>query len=301
MPHDADEMVLEQRLNAHFRPGVPDDADLQVDQPLAQRPDILVGLWREAQAYAGRRLPRRGDEPAGERVHETLIGADREDRSSDARSSAFGRRARAQLRTSLARSPTRARNAAACGVGTNPRPARTSSGSPVAARRRASVRLIAEALRPSLPRSARTRCLRRAKRRAQRAGSSRSRPSAILPCAADRSMHGMALHATINCVCCAFRYVRMRLSSPTTLFGAAMTPHRDMSTAADRDRDGGSPDDGMPPRQRALVVTAVLAAIVLVVLDAAIANVALPTLATALHVSPPPPSGSSRAIRWRWS
>ena len=44
-------------------------------------------------------------------------------------------------------------------------------------------------------------------------------------------------------------------------------------------------DDGLPLPQRAVAMTAVLAAIVLVVLDGAIANVALPTLASALAVS----------------
>jgi hypothetical protein len=41
---------------------------------------------------------------------------------------------------------TRSRSSIARGVGTRPRPARTSSGSPVVSRRRASARLIAEGL-----------------------------------------------------------------------------------------------------------------------------------------------------------
>jgi DHA2 family multidrug resistance protein-like MFS transporter len=44
--------------------------------------------------------------------------------------------------------------------------------------------------------------------------------------------------------------------------------------------------DGLPTPQRYVAMAALLAAIVLAVLDGAIANVALPTIATALHVSP---------------
>lgn len=44
--------------------------------------------------------------------------------------------------------------------------------------------------------------------------------------------------------------------------------------------------DGLPQPRRALAIAAVLAATVLVVLDAAIANVALPTIAPALQVTP---------------
>ena len=44
-------------------------------------------------------------------------------------------------------------------------------------------------------------------------------------------------------------------------------------------------EDGLPLEQRSIAITAVLAAIVLVVLDGAIANVALPTIASSLAVS----------------
>ena len=44
-------------------------------------------------------------------------------------------------------------------------------------------------------------------------------------------------------------------------------------------------DDGLPTPRRTVAAAAILAAIVLAVLDGAIANVALPTLASALHVS----------------
>ncbi len=52
------------------------------------------------------------------------------------------------------------------------------------------------------------------------------------------------------------------------------------SSIASKDRE-----DGLPMPRRAFAAAAVLAAIVLAVLDGAIANVALPTIATALHVS----------------
>jgi DHA2 family multidrug resistance protein-like MFS transporter len=43
---------------------------------------------------------------------------------------------------------------------------------------------------------------------------------------------------------------------------------------------------GLPQRRRTIAIASVLAALVLVVLDAAIANVALPTIARSLHVTP---------------
>jgi MFS transporter, DHA2 family, multidrug resistance protein len=46
------------------------------------------------------------------------------------------------------------------------------------------------------------------------------------------------------------------------------------------------PEEGLPTPRRYFALLAVLAALVLVVLDSAIANVALPTMARALHVSP---------------
>jgi DHA2 family multidrug resistance protein-like MFS transporter len=45
-------------------------------------------------------------------------------------------------------------------------------------------------------------------------------------------------------------------------------------------------DEGLPEPQRTQAVAAIFAALVLVVLDGAIANVALPTIASTLHVSP---------------
>src|SRR5271170_3788854 len=55
---------------------------------------------------------------------------------------------------------------------------------------------------------------------------------------------------------------------------------------AKRDRDPDVRDDGMPIPQRYYVAAAVMAAVILVVLDGAIANVALPTLAATLRASP---------------
>ena len=48
----------------------------------------------------------------------------------------------------------------------------------------------------------------------------------------------------------------------------------------------GESEDGLPTPRRYIAAAAVLAAIVLAVLDGAIANVALPTIATTLHVTP---------------
>ncbi|CAM2195669.1 protein of unknown function [Paraburkholderia kururiensis] len=56
---------------------------------------------------------------------------------------------RSTPRASFTTSRVRSRSASACGVSTMLRPARTSSGSPVASRRRVSVRLMADALNPS--------------------------------------------------------------------------------------------------------------------------------------------------------
>ncbi|WP_284310767.1 MFS transporter [Labrys miyagiensis] len=57
------------------------------------------------------------------------------------------------------------------------------------------------------------------------------------------------------------------------------------ASTADGKEDPDAAEDGLPTPQRHYVVAAVLAAVVLVVLDGAIANVALPTMAAALRVS----------------
>jgi DHA2 family multidrug resistance protein-like MFS transporter len=84
--------------------------------------------------------------------------------------------------------------------------------------------------------------------------------------------------------------VVMDIFSRTRLFGDIMPAlhhsHDGAQADAKRDRDPEAWDDGMPAPQRYFVLAAVLAAVVLGVLDGAIANVALPTLAAALRVSP---------------
>lgn len=77
-PDDADKAVAEQRLHAHFRPRVAEHADVEVHQPLPQRPRVLVGLGGEAQAHARSCGHGRHDQPRGEGLSETLIGPYRE-------------------------------------------------------------------------------------------------------------------------------------------------------------------------------------------------------------------------------
>lgn len=52
---------------------------------------------------------------------------------------------------------------------------------------------------------------------------------------------------------------------------------------------------GLPERHRSIAIACVLAAMALVVLDAAIVNVALPTLAQSLHASEAPPLVACKA------
>ncbi len=68
---------------------------------------------------------------------------------------------------------------------------------------------------------------------------------------------------------------------------ASPPPPRRAATAADPAAAARPPEaeDGLPQPRRTLAAAAILAAIVLAVLDGAIANVALPTLSGALHVS----------------
>jgi hypothetical protein len=49
---DADEPIPEQRLHARLRPGLSGNAQLEVDEPLAQRPRVLVRLGRETRPRA---------------------------------------------------------------------------------------------------------------------------------------------------------------------------------------------------------------------------------------------------------
>jgi DHA2 family multidrug resistance protein-like MFS transporter len=76
--------------------------------------------------------------------------------------------------------------------------------------------------------------------------------------------------------------------------GHAMPPFTEKNEA-------DSSDEGLPAPQRYFALAAVLAAMVLVVLDSAIANVALPTIAGALQSRLAHPSGLSSDISWLWS
>ena len=122
-----------------------DDAGLQVDGAVAQRRAVLVGLLHEAQPHAGRLRADARDQGRAEVLHEALAGAQRE-RADELLRGRASRRGAAPPRASCTSWPTRSRSSSARGVGTRPRPARTSSGSPVASRSRASARLIADGL-----------------------------------------------------------------------------------------------------------------------------------------------------------
>ena len=146
--HDADEAVAKERLGAQLGPGRRlDDPGLEVDGPLAQRRGLLVGLGHETQAHMGRLGADARDQLRAEVLDEALARAQGEgpaERGEVGRPA--GRRTASASCTSWG---TRSRSSSARGVGTRPRPARTSSGSPVVSRRRASARLMAEGLRPS--------------------------------------------------------------------------------------------------------------------------------------------------------
>jgi hypothetical protein len=125
-------------------PGLADHAGLQVDDAVAQRRAVLVGLLHEAQAHAGRLGADAREQRRPEVLDEAFAGAQREGARQLPRDRASaGRRTAAPSCTSWA---TRSRSSSARGVGTRPRPARTSSGSPVVSRSRASARLIADGL-----------------------------------------------------------------------------------------------------------------------------------------------------------
>ena len=77
LPDDAHELIAEQRLHAHLRPGFAEHADLEVDEALPQRPHVLVGLGRETQSHARRRIRLAADQQARpEGFHEAVVGAD---------------------------------------------------------------------------------------------------------------------------------------------------------------------------------------------------------------------------------
>ena len=135
VPHHADMLVMKQHLSADLRRRGAEHADLQIDRPLPQRPRILVGFGCEAQADMRRGLRRSRPTTGAARnsrnaslarmVKVSVEGADLD---------AARRCGRSTARASRVSAWTGSRNAMARGVGTSPRPARTRSGSPVAAR-----------------------------------------------------------------------------------------------------------------------------------------------------------------------
>src|SRR5215469_18281968 len=90
----------------------------------------------------------------------------------------------------------------------------------------------------------------------------------------------MAFGARINFHPCAFRHV----IAAAMLCRTQLFPGCTMSTATTH--GAAIEPDGLPAPQRRLVIAAVLTSIVLVVLDGAIANLALPTIALSLEVPP---------------
>src|SRR5262249_21213091 len=73
------ETVAEQGLRAHLRPRrLPHHAGLQVDDAVAQRRAVLVGLLHEAQPHAGSFFRDAGNEARSKILHETFAGPQRE-------------------------------------------------------------------------------------------------------------------------------------------------------------------------------------------------------------------------------
>ncbi len=149
-PYDRDEFVVQQRLQSEFGPGGPQNPDFQIQPTVAQRFDILVRFRRETQAHTGRHFSHCVHETSGMEVEKAFARANHESALQLRKVQRFGGRTQDRLRGTRDLRGTWSRSARACGVSTIYRPARTSSGSSVASRNRASVRLIAEALRPSL-------------------------------------------------------------------------------------------------------------------------------------------------------
>ena len=114
----------------------------------------------------------------------------------------------ARPRPSCTSRPTRSRSSSARGVGTSPRPARTSSGSPVASRSRASARLIADGLSRSR-RPARGDAAFR-QQHVQHDQQAEVRPRHATTVTAP----GMASNAMMKCIPCVFRHAKRQLPSP---------------------------------------------------------------------------------------
>jgi hypothetical protein len=143
--HDADETVAEQCLHTQFRSRrLADNAGFQIDDSVAKWRAVLVGLLHEAQPHAGRFLANAGNEVRPEVLHKAFAGPQRE--RSDQLFEVELSLGAAPLRPPAPAGLTCSRSSSARGVGTRPRPALTSSGSPVVSRNRASARLIADGL-----------------------------------------------------------------------------------------------------------------------------------------------------------
>ncbi len=147
-PHHRDEVVLKQRLGTQLgRRGGADHPGLEIQLAAAQGAALLVGFGQKVQPH-----PRRfGGEPAqqggAEQFHQPLAGAQGEGAFQPRR---VDLQPGAQHLLGFLHQPADLfAQQQRPGVGTRPRPARTSSGSPVVSRSLARARLMAEGLRPS--------------------------------------------------------------------------------------------------------------------------------------------------------
>jgi hypothetical protein len=146
---DADETVTEQGLRPHLRTRrLSDHARFQIDGPSRSGPLSLSGFGTKRIRTPGASVPTRAMRPSPKfSTKPSLVRSVKVRMSRSNLSCSAGRRTASASCTS---GPTRARSSSARGVGTRPRPALTSSGSPVASRTRASARLIAEGLSRNL-------------------------------------------------------------------------------------------------------------------------------------------------------
>ena len=208
-PHDTHIAVPEQRLRAHLgADGAVHHAGFQIDGAVAQRAAVLVQLVQKVQTNVRRLLGKARQQPSPKFSTKPSLDRSVKVRASCRRSGLpAGRRAAWASWTSW---PMASRNSSARGDATRPRPARTSSGSPVASRSRASARLIAEGLR----------CRRRAAPATLPSASSTSRVNSkfrsgrvtlwLRALGFDR-----ACNAPVECKSCAFRNL-----GPMTIFWA---------------------------------------------------------------------------------
>ncbi len=68
------EPIAKERLDAQLRPDLAEHPDLEIDEALPERPRILVGLRREAQANAWSGIPHGGQQTRAEGFNETVVG-----------------------------------------------------------------------------------------------------------------------------------------------------------------------------------------------------------------------------------